>query len=683
MVHLPIFERLDVDGYGLYPGDGQRAGAHIHFTPGLTLIVGANGLGKTTLVTIIYRLLTGTHDIAGLNSRPELGTRRLEASPLQPAARRLFAGRVTDRAEGATARLTFALGAHRIVVERRLGDLTLARFIFDDRAFDACEEGDFQRAIARAAGVWSFGDWIVLLRYLVFYFEDRRALVWDDTAQRQILRILLLPVEMAQRWSEDERAILTLNSRVRNLNDTVTRESQLLERAEDALVGAQEVRDELRNLEPLQVTDTERREALERDLAEDDVRRGTARGRFLRAQQERESRYRALERAKLIAIDAHFPRTSDTARYILAQILADAECLVCGNRVPAVAADLEARIAGGRCVVCASDVARAGPEPSSDALIQQRVEHAALELTVVEPELAAARGELDAAEAAFAATLRDVRALSETTTRRAARIAFLIGQLPDEEAQMHQQAAEFAVTRGRLAAMRQELSERREAFNTFVTTQNYTIAERSSAILGAFERYASGFLTESCRLLWSPQPGMLGQTGIQIEFPFFELELGGAGFASPVRRSGPEQVSESQREFIDLSFRMALIGVATTGEVGSIVIDAPESSLDAVFARRAAEVLARFAEPGRGNRLVLTSNLVEGELLPDLLRRTTAAGGDNGPQLVNLFQIAAPTAAVRALREEYDRIYRRMAASADGDATGGGDERGGRFGPPR
>ena len=60
MINFPIFEQLDVTGFGLFPGkaDGPR-GLNIKFQPGLTLILGANGLGKTTLIMILYRLLTG------------------------------------------------------------------------------------------------------------------------------------------------------------------------------------------------------------------------------------------------------------------------------------------------------------------------------------------------------------------------------------------------------------------------------------------------------------------------------------------------------------------------------------------------------------------------------------------------------------------------------------------------
>jgi hypothetical protein len=97
---------------------------------------------------------------------------------------------------------------------------------------------------------------------------------------------------------------------------------------------------------------------------------------------------------------------------------------------------------------------------------------------------------------------------------------------------------------------------------------------------------------------------------------------------------------------------MALMQIAAWGGVGTLTIDAPESSLDAVFTRRAADVLGRFAE-NHGNRLVLTSNLVEGQLIPSLIRPGLHQPDRKEPS-VDLFKIAAPTAATRELKAEYD-----------------------------
>jgi DNA repair exonuclease SbcCD ATPase subunit len=50
VINFPIIKSLQITDYGMYPGTPQRPGLHVDFEPGLTLILGANGLGKSTLV---------------------------------------------------------------------------------------------------------------------------------------------------------------------------------------------------------------------------------------------------------------------------------------------------------------------------------------------------------------------------------------------------------------------------------------------------------------------------------------------------------------------------------------------------------------------------------------------------------------------------------------------------------
>ena len=87
MINFPIFEQSDVSDFGLFPGMVKDPrGLSIKFQPGLTLILGANGLGKTTLITILYRLLTGPFDIPALSERNDLGNANLQARALIPSS---------------------------------------------------------------------------------------------------------------------------------------------------------------------------------------------------------------------------------------------------------------------------------------------------------------------------------------------------------------------------------------------------------------------------------------------------------------------------------------------------------------------------------------------------------------------------------------------------------------------
>jgi AAA domain len=661
MVKFPIFERLDVDGFGLFPGTPVEPGLHVSFNSGLTLFLGANGLGKTTIVTIMFRLLTGPSDISALTGSRALGTARLEPTELPYDRRTMFGQRVSDDAKNATATLTLRLGQNVVCIKRHLADLRLLEFSVDGEPLVAKDREVFQDVMPRLAGVWSFGDWILLLRQLVFYFEDRRALVWDPSAQRQVLRLLLLPIDIAKKWAEDERAVLKLDSEYRNLRATVNSQESRLFTFEVKQTGSQGVRAQLAVLEKLQETDRETRDHVSEALLGVDNRRQHARQRFLASQQSRESHFRELEHAKLLALQARFPKQSTTALYILSQLMASNDCLVCGTHVPDVAASLEARIAGEKCVVCGSDLSNNAAPIITSRVADRRVQREVSGLVVADEDLVRAQAALDSVMAEYSAHSNRLAELDATITERSLEINTLIKRLPPAEGVLHEQRSELALFRGRLEALLRSLTAKQRAFASFVKKTSRTIVKRSDEISTAFGHHAEDFLIEDCSLVWSPQNEPIGQSGESIAFPAFEFAMSAASFPTAVRRSNPDQVSESQREFIDLAFRMALMKVAGEDGIGSLVIDAPESSLDLVFVKRAARVLARFARSGPGNRLVVTSNLVEGRLIPTLLEEASRSRR-SGAQWIDLLKIAEPTAAVRKYHSEYEAILDTLPA---------------------
>ena len=47
-VRLPIYTQVGMDGFQMYPGLPDRPGIHHDIEPGLHLVAGVNGLGKTS-----------------------------------------------------------------------------------------------------------------------------------------------------------------------------------------------------------------------------------------------------------------------------------------------------------------------------------------------------------------------------------------------------------------------------------------------------------------------------------------------------------------------------------------------------------------------------------------------------------------------------------------------------------
>ena len=659
MTRFPIFEHLDIDGYGMFPGTRSQPGLHATFEPGLTLVLGANGLGKTTLITLIYRMCTGPFEIPRLVPGEPLGFRNTDPTKLQSADRRVLAARVVDDAKNASATLRFTLGTHRVEVTRSLATLGVTRLCHNDDELPPTEDA-FQELISELTGLPAFGDWILVLRYLVFYFEDRNALVWDPSAQRQILRLLLLPTAIAATWAAKEREVLELDSRVRNLRNTLNREEGAHQVAQVKLKHGVSIASELGEADERLRTEISRLEILTEALPNVEADRQRARLRALTTEQERDSAQRLLERLQLRRIAAAFPGPDETAKYLISRLLSTDICQTCGNAVPEFAELLERRITSSECVVCGSS--RPAQSSSRNGLGRQ-LEQAETALERREVALSAATEIRTGAERVYDDLLVEHERVATSVAELRARVAALVRQLPPDEQALHDQSNEISSLRARLDALSRELAERRNEFETSVQHDMATIARKRKAIVDRFQSFAEGFLFESSHLRWAPHKARVGQTGPLIDLPSFEVEMTGSDFPTPVRRSAPDEVSESQREFIDLAFRMTLLAVAGDSGVGSIVIDAPETSLDAVFATRAAEVLSRFSDPELGNRLVVTSNLADGALIPELISQA-GVESSRSTRVVDLLELATPTSAIRTLASQYRAVRKRIFANA-------------------
>ncbi len=103
---------------------------------------------------------------------------------------------------------------------------------------------------------------------------------------------------------------------------------------------------------------------------------------------------------------------------------------------------------------------------------------------------------------------------------------------------------------------------------------------------------------------------------------------------------------------------MVLIEVLGDG-IGTLVIDGPEGSLDAVFAGRAGDLFASFSDGNRTN-VVLACNIVEGGFIPHTLARFDIPARPS--RVINLLEQAMPTQAFVQLRPLYQEKVREILA---------------------
>lgn len=660
MINFPVFQRLEVTEYGLYPGEDDKPGLVIDFEPGLTLILGANGLGKTTLINMLYRALAGGWELSKTTLyAAELGGASLEEIRMNATDRSLFADRVQDLATHARLSLTITIDGTPVVIKRRLDNLGLISLQVAN-SDPITDEDAYRATLPTLCGVASFGDLLLLLRHLVFYFEDRRSLVWDASAQSQILRVIFLPILEAGAWYKKEREILTLDSNVRNLTAALNRLTKRIAADEKVTGKAAALRAQLKSLSELQEADERKRQEIFEEAEGLDQRRHALRRELFAAELSTDACGRTLEAEKLALLQRYFPTGKETAHYLYSLLIVQNRCAVCESEATQVAQELSTRIMQMCCVSCGAQLSPDNRSGAVGAIDKERVSKLRKEYGDNKTRVIALTGSLQTVSARYKTVVQRLIDLRTQIDDRGQQMQKILNTLPSGDAEQSRAKEELSVLKSKVTEDKTALAALADHFKELITSANATILARSEEIKHSFGEFADGFLFEQAVLKWAPVQRSVGQLGLaKVTFPAFELDLTGADFTAPIRRNGPGAVSESQREFIDLAFRMALIHVASNGSGGTLVLDAPESSLDAVFVKRAANVLCKFSRADGNNRLVVASNLVDGELLPAMIKHGMTPQ-DREHRLVNLMEIAVPTAALRENADAYASELRKI-----------------------
>ena len=670
-LRFPVILSIDVHDYQLFPGDvnlAEGAGIHYELLPGVTVIVGINGLGKTTLLNALFRTLSGPTDWKKRTLDKAAG-----ATPITLGEWRTpyyFRYRVGDDATKATIRVTVAFGDTVMILTRRLQDLELVELSIDGRQTDASEQA-YRSEACRLSGLQTFEDYFVVLRYLVFVLEDRRPIVWDADAQMDILRILFFDRDGARDARHLFDEIQRSDSRYRNIRVHANKLESDFDAAREAAAADPAIFAQFRAVRTkIEALESQKR-ALDQQLSEADEVRKNQRLRLQQARHTLEERRQAYAFAEQSHYAAVFPGIGATAEYVF--VRAEGGCLVCGDRSGAAERHIANRVAHGRCPLCNSEPRAQEQGMPTTALSSALLPRLDREVTEATEDVIALEGSLSVAateyDRVFAETL-SVRDRLEQSRGDLDAHQIRLPPTADELAEMDAGLKELK-SQMRHWARRQKQAER--AFEGVLADGEHRVKAAVAQISERFSHFVRDFIAETCSIQYDTERRRIGQEGEFFDFPRFTVQLTSAvspTLALPRRQS--TDVSESQKEFIDLSFRMALMQVAAAGTPLMLVLETPEASLDSLFVARAGKLLGDFALETKGNRLLASSNLTKGDMIAALFGAIGPEGnthgasklrhhikpGDRERRIIDLLHLAAPSAALRDNREQYERVLK-------------------------
>lgn len=661
-IKLPNLSEFEVRGYQMYPGHGDEQGFKHQFTPGLHLVAGVNGLGKSTLLLMLYHGIVGPASVRN----DDFGVPRPEIIPHRFADR--FRRRVADGAKSASLSLTFDIGSERFQVTRSLYDLSISEWRLNG-ASQVLDEAIYAQAVTDAMNVGGFADVLVILNLIVFMFEDRGLLMWTPLAQRNALRALFMSPADANVLAERAQRVATTNSAYRNLLYIVNRDRKQLAKDRAALATADALSAEYHTLQQTVAAKVELLDKHYQGRVSSDEARTEARATLESAKFNYDDLLRELEALKLARVASVFPSATEAGRYVIARIIGDKECLTCGASEGPLVDRWIAAVAEGDCLVCGAKpneqetvVPSTAVDAARVAKAEKRLEQARLALETATSEYELRQKEYDALQVEIDKLVREKYAHEQ-------RIRQIAGTLPPSSPAVAALEERVKLQEATLDDLdKQQRKAEADFFEVFGSFKQ-SIEGQADRIRERFIARISEFLVERAEITLTTTRAPIGESGQSYDWPSFLLSMTSGTFDNPSPRRFRSEVSMSQGEFIDLAFRLALVEVAAEGAAATLVFDAPEASLDALFMRRAGAFLAQFTRAHDQNRLVVTSNLTNADMIPALFGAYAPQEGDPDPitiprserraRVIDLLDLAAPTSAVSLVGDRYKNLLDR------------------------
>jgi hypothetical protein len=628
-IKLPLLTGFRVSGFApSYSADVSLSMLH-----GAYVILGGNGLGKTTLMqAVVYGLAGGADD-------------KIEEKKWLRWSSSYFRGRLSPTQIGAAeVEVRFRLGDRSIAVRRGFKGPDVLAVREGNAAWTSENAGDrFAEALRIYGGYLDVNDFAFVVHRLLYLPESRRLIAWDTDAQIRLLMLLNQDITPEREFRQNRSQLRLLDSKKRHirvaLNKAERELASLLEYESDVPDEIEEEVEDEENqdgraqeeqlpqiVEELNVVMRKRAEIERRERdAVTDLSRVSLLIEKLRDEIERSE-------AGLIA---NFLTTSEREQNLaLGKLVENAICPACGTHAAQLADAAQVYLRNHQCVLCGSD------EPH-----------------VVNPELAELRDDLDQQlreQQAFEEIIRlarderqtlqnqelDLQARVNQVRDRRSAVAIVERNLPEMTAatlkglKQHLENEE-AEAELQMTAIRSKLEADYAAFRR-------KIDARMDDLRASYTEYATAFLGLPCQLEEIGQKALL------------ELKLFVPSFDGIVRPT-PESCSEAQRFFLDIAFRLSLIASASNCE-GTFFCETPETALDISYIDNVVTMFSTFSK--KRHNILLTANVQTSGIAEKIVTRLPKA--ERQQHVIDLLQVGRLSDVQVGATKAFRRAIRRM-----------------------
>jgi ABC-type lipoprotein export system ATPase subunit len=644
-IAFPRIERIALANFDLYT---RKPNVDTSVDRNVFALIGANGLGKSTFLNTLNFGVTGA--IPEPTRKFQSETEYFQDAARPERTRDYFSGRVSEALRPlAQVTVRLAWSTKTITVTRdifnasRIAVLTVtdSAGVVDPNVPGEASDLDavFQREVSGLTGLADFAQFVFLFHFVATFDEGRHLLMWDSAALSNALYLAFgadpAAAKAADRLRHDmeRESSRARNAKfaARNVTLRIEQLSEVLDKTKtDEHVNQDDLRHRYDSLNERQERAEERLRIKQAEQRDADVRWTDFSAALTNAQIEYRRLFSSRVR-KSVSVE-HHP--------VIRATLSEDKCAICG--AAHAAAIIKADIAGKHCPLCDSPL-DASP---ADAEVIDKLRSLDAEQIDLQEKL---RTVIDARERIASETLS---AVADVTAARES-----VREFEEKEAGAlaGSDTASFSVLKTQIQDLERERNgftqqsvghyAKRDELRDSLRVHEKTLKEQyergSERFVPTFRELAQEFIGIPVDVALEHFQGT-NATGFGLQ-----LQLDGK------LRSRADEVSESQRFFIDIALRMALAEFMSDGPA-TLLIDTPEGSLDIAYEARAGAMFSSFV--AHGNVIIMTANIRSSLLV----ERLAQLQGKKGMQLVKMTDWTELSRVQEAEEDLFIRAYREI-----------------------
>jgi hypothetical protein len=589
---LPRIRRVRLSGF--HPLFDRTVDLQLPVGP--FLLLGGNAMGKTTtLQAIIFALAGGTHDDIEIDRRARWDVRHFRQA--------------VNRDQLTEIEVNFDLRNTRIAVRRGIkSDAVLGFKVDTDKWVQEVDDLDqrYEDAVVDNGEYQTFEDFRYLVHRVLYLPETRQSLIWDHKAQLRAVMLICSDPKRETRFRDLNRRLRNIDTEKRHLHVDIGRLQKRIERYSQSQPESMETEEES-SFEPIRLASEKIGEALQEIVRH--RMKLTAQTRTTRAQLVATNNSLEQLQEKLSSVEDAFvlqllQKVETHQGVALQKLLVFHLCPYCSRKSNSLATKANKAVSEGNCPIC-HQILPSKPIPKAIGELRSQI----AKLNKNQEQTSRKHESLQ----------QEADNLNEREFELRAQLDDLTGKLPripknapppDEDVtSMRRTLQIYQVKHAELETSWQKVKQELDSdFASFLESS----AGRLQSLRDLASDYAHAFLGRECEFIAVRAKGELG--AIDFFVPRFEGK----------DRASADACSESERFFLDIGFRMALLELAgrLSKSQSTFVCETPENALDLAYVDNVAKMFQRFMKNGRS--LLLTANIQAIGVAEPLLSRYSA-----------------------------------------------------------